>query len=202
MKKYSALSLVLGTALVLSMSGCSKVDEPYTASPFDTAKLKLVSGQCEYLNGDKKQTLCRFKLKVNHTNSEALDIKGKFKFDISTYDFQVRYAKYQEGENEGYLEVTADEVLGSFEGVIRTTDVIIDYSIDPLETKSYLVGVIVPTKTVIQSVSLALDKSGEVEFYPIGPAHLNVCTFGAESFSDSAFMSRGAVCDSGKVTKM
>ncbi len=202
MKKHPVIFLVLGFALILSASGCSKAAERYTESPFDTAKLKLVSGQCEYLNGDKDKTLCTFKLRISHTNSEALDIKGKFKFDISTYDFQVRYAKYQEAENEGFLEVTADEVLGNYDGVVRTSDVQIDYSIDPLETTSYLVAVIVPTNTVINSVSLNLEKNGEVEFYPIGPAYLNVCTFGDKSFSDSAFMVRGAVCDSGKIKQM
>lgn len=200
MQKRIATALTF--VLVLLVAGCASPEDRYSASPFDEAKLTLVSGDCDYLNGDKKKTVCKFKIKLNHKYPEAIDFKGVFKFAIATYDYQVRYAQYKDAEDEGFLEVTADEILGLYDGVAGISDVRVDYEMDPLETKSYFVSIVVPTKTIINSMDLVLDKMGETEFYPVGPLYISVCTDGPKSFATENLMQRGDVCESGKIVQM
>lgn len=196
------MALALMSPLVLLVAGCTSTENRYSDSPFDKAKLTFVSGDCDYLNGDKKKTVCQFKIKLNHKHSEALNLQGKFKFDIASYDYQVRYAQYKDAEDEGFLEITADEILGLYDGTAGISDVRVDYELDPLETKSYFVSVIVPSRTIINSMNLVLDKSGETEFYPVGPLYLSVCTDGPNSFATDNLIQRGDVCESGEIVRM
>jgi hypothetical protein len=172
--------------------------ESLKSSPLDDVELKLTSGTCEYLNFDKNQTLCTLKLRVKNNGQEPVSVNGKFRFSISTYDFQLRYAQYKEGENEGYKTINAPEVLGLYDGVAGTSATRIDYEISPLETYKVTVAVIVPTKTVIQGIEIKIDKDSE--FFPdyIQNLGLNICTYGDKSTSDSNFMQRGYLCEDGK----
>ena len=198
MLKSSLRLLTLAFLLVLA-TGCSLTPtETLKASPLDDVVMRLISGTCEYLNFDKTQTLCTLKLRVRNDGQEPVSINGMFRFDISTYDFQVRYAQYKELENEGYKTINAPEVLGLYDGVVGTSDTRIDYEISPLETYKVTVAVIVPTKTVISSVEIQIDKNSE--YFPnyIQLTGLNICTYGDKSTSDSKFMLRGYICEEGK----
>ena len=191
------------TFLLVLVTSCSSMStESVKASPLDDVELKLTSGTCEYLNFDKTQTLCKIKLRVKNNGQETVSINGKFRFLISTYDYQVRYAQYEESEDEGYKTINAPEVLGLYDGVVGTSATSIDYEISPLETYKVTVAVIVPTKTVIQGVEIKIDKNSE--FFPdyIRNLGLNICTYGDKSASDSKFMQRGFLCEEGKAVSI
>ena len=198
----SSLKLPALAFLLVLATGCSLTPaKSVKASPLDDVVMGLISGTCEYLNFDKTQTLCKLKLRVRNDGQEPVSINGKFRFDISTYDFQVRYAQYKELENEGYKTINAPEVLGLYDGVAGTSDTRIDYEISPLETYKVTVAVIVPTKTVIQNVEIQIDKNSE--YFPnyIQFRSLDICTYGDKSTSNHQFMLRGYICEKGKAVK-
>ena len=198
----SFLRFLTLASLLVVVSGCSSTStESEKASPLDDVVLRLISGTCQYLNFDKTQTVCTLKMRLKNNGQEPVAINGKFRFYISTYDYQVRYAQYKEFKNEGYKTINAPEVLGLYDGEVGTSDTRIDYEISPLETYKATVSVIVPTKTVIQGIELKMDKNSE--FYPdyIQNLGLNICTYGDKSTSDSQFMGRGYICEEGKAVK-
>jgi hypothetical protein len=180
------------------LTGCSStLTESEKASPLDDVVLNFSSGTCEYMNGDKTKTLCKLRLRVKNNGQEPVSINGKFRFYISTYDYQVRYAQYKEFENEGYTTINAPEVLGLYNGVVGTSDTRIEYELSPLETYKVTVAVIVPTKTIIHGVEINIDKNSE--FFPdiIQNTHLQICTYGDKSTSDNIFKVRGNICEEG-----
>ena len=198
MLKSSLRLLTLAFLLVLA-TGCSLTPtEPVKASPLDEVVLKFTSGTCQYLNFDKSQTVCTLKMRVKNNGQEPVSVNGKFRFYISTYDYQVRYAQYKELENEGYKTINAPEVLGLYDGEVGTSDTRIDYEISPLETYKVTVAVIVPTQTLIQGIEIKIDKNSE--YYPdiIQNLGLRICTYGDKSASDSNFWLRGYICEEGK----
>ena len=199
----SSLRLMTLALLLILVTGCSSMSsKPVDASPLDDVELKFTSGTCEYLNFDKTQTLCKLKLRVRNKGQEPVSINGKFRFSISTYDFQVRYAQYKEFENEGYKTINAPEVLGLYDGVVGTSTTRIDYEISPLETYKVTVAVIVPTKTVINGVKIEIDKNSEFASDSIRILFLNICTYGEKSAADSKFMQRGFLCEEGKAVSI
>ena len=190
----------LALAFVLALTtGCSSTStESQKFSPLEDIALKLTSGTCEYLNGDKNRTVCTLKVRLKNNGQEPVPINGKFRFEIATYDFQVRYAQYKENENEGFKTINAPEVFGLYDGVVGTSDIRIDDEINPLQAYNYTVAVIVPTGTIIQYLYIKIDKNADYASESIGGLPLNVCTFGDKSGSDSQFFVRGYICEKGK----
>ena len=197
MAKYSFRLMSFIFLLVLT-TGCSSTStELVDVSPLDDISLELTSGTCEYHNGDESKTYCLLKVLLKNNGQEPISINGKFRFSISTRDYQVRLAQYKEYENEGAKTINAPQVIGLDDGVVGVSDTRIDEEVSPLENYNFSVAVIVPTGTVINEVSVKIDKNAEYASESIWGDYLGICTYGDKSAS-SSFRVRGRICEKGK----